>query len=387
MKNHFTLAAALIAGAAYAAPPPPADSASHERAQELVRQLAGPRYRERELAANELLKMGRAARAALQEGKKSADQEVHTRCATLLPQALALDLAYRLDRFLKDPDGKQEHELPLWKAYREKVGRDDNAHKLYAEMVKANGALLDLVESEPTQATDRIQKRSHDVYQEVFGNPGNGRRFNGMGSASAAELSCLFFAAAQPAYQPAPPDRLLVSLLTVPSYVSQMRDDKGGTAYRKVFFAYLEARLDETLINQVLWPLCQYKLKQGADVMAKALKDGKATQVQTKASVICCIGTLGGREHVKALVELLKDDTDVAEFFRVGPMGQVKGQVKVRDVALAMTIHLSGQNPKDFGFRYWNVYPNQLIQHHQLGFVSPEDRAVAFSKWADESKK
>jgi len=103
MKFPLTLTAALLVGAVGAAPPAPLDPAEHQRAQELVRQLASPRYREREQAALELVKMGRTARLALQEGKKAADPEVHSRCEQLLPQALALDLAFRLDRFLNDP--------------------------------------------------------------------------------------------------------------------------------------------------------------------------------------------------------------------------------------------------------------------------------------------
>ncbi|HEX3150516.1 MAG TPA: hypothetical protein VHR66_20730 [Gemmataceae bacterium] len=386
MKTPLTLLAAALATSAFAVPPNAADPAEQKKAEELVRQLASPSYRDREKAATALIQMGRAARTALVEGKKSADAEVYNRCEQILPQAQALDLAFRLDRFLKDTDGKLEHDLPLWKQYREKIGTDDPARKLYAEMIKANGVLLAAVEEEPKRATLRVQQRYHEMYQEMFGSP------NGLGRANyrptalnAAELCCVLFAAAQPAYEPGErgqPDWMLANLYTQAVFANQLRDERAGVAYRKVFFNFLEARMDENTINNSVWTLCQYKLKEGADLMVKALKQKKIGQVYTKASAICCIGTLGSKEHLAAIADYLKDETEVQKF--VGRLG--RGTVKIQDVALAMSIHLSGKNPKDFGFAQWNVYPNQLIQYHQLGFTSDEDRAAAFKKWDEEAK-
>ena len=125
MKSFLTLSVGFLAVSAFAAPPSANDSAEQKKAEELVRQLASPKYQEREKAATALVQMGRAARIALQDGKKTADPEVYNRCEQLLPQALALDLAYRLDRFVKDPEGKLEHDLPLWKQFREKIGADE----------------------------------------------------------------------------------------------------------------------------------------------------------------------------------------------------------------------------------------------------------------------
>jgi hypothetical protein len=56
------------------------------------------------------------------------------------------------------------------------------------------------------------------------------------------------------------------------------------------------------------------------------------------------------------------------------------------DITLAVTIHLHGKNPKDFGFTQWRMYPQQMIPYHQLGFISEEARKEAFKKWADDPK-
>lgn len=386
MKTLFPLAALLSCGLAVAAPPAPADSPDGKKARDLTAQLASPKYREREKAAAELIKMGRAAKPALQEGAKSPDPEVQTRCQQLLPQALALDLNFRIDRFLKDTDGKLTHDLPLWKAYREKVGSDENARKLFADMLRANGALLEAVEEEPGKATDLVTRRSQEMYQEMFVNPFGGLRGGGYrpNAVNVAELCCLMFAASTPAYKPAQPDYMMASLYTQGPFTNQLRDDKGGSAYRKVFFNFLDARMDENTLNQAGWILCQYRIKEGADVIAKALTGGKATQVYSKANALGCLGALGGKEHLKAVEPFLKDTAEMQQF--IGRGGQ-RTTIQVKDVALAIIIHLNGKNPKDYGYAQWQVFPNQPIQYHQLGFASDDDRTKAFQKWEAESKK
>jgi hypothetical protein len=386
MKLVLAVLGLLTAGTLSAAPPTPAkpDSPDQRRAEALVRQLGSPKYRDRERAAAELVRMGRGAKAALLAGKADADPEVQSRSQQLLPQALALDLKYRLDRYLADTEGKLEHDLPLLKRYQEKVGTDANARKLYADMLTVNGALLEAVEEEPARATERVQQRYQEMYQEMFGNPFGG--FRGgyrAGGLHPAELCCVLFAASVPAYKPAQPDWVLANLYMQPGFTTPLKDEKTGSAYRKVFLHYLDARMDDNTINQCVWMLCQHRIKEGADVLAKALRDGKAGQVYTKAAAMCGVGTLGGREHVPVFEPLLKDEAQVVPF-AVG-RGQ-RGRVQVRDVALALTIHLSGKNPKDYGFSLWQVYPNQLIQYHQLGFGSDEERTAAFKKWEAELK-
>jgi hypothetical protein len=273
------------------------------------------------------------------------------------------------------------------KLYGEKIGTDENARKLFAEMLKANGALLETAQEEPGKVTELVQRRIQEIYNELFGNPWGGGGFRGSHQSSALnvnELCCVMFVAATPAYKPSQPDWMLSNFYNQPNFTNQLKDAKGGYAYRKVFFHYLDERMDDNTINQCVWVLAQHKIKEGADIVAKAIKGGKVTQPYTKSYAMCCVGTLGTKEHVKFLESLLKDDTMVQAI--VKPGGQ-RGSIKVRDVALAMTIHLSGKNPKDYGFNMWAVYPNNLIQYHQLGFESDEARAAAFKKWDEEAKK
>jgi hypothetical protein len=370
---------------AAAGPPAAAGAPESARAEALVRQLASPRYRDRELASVELIQMGRGAKSALVAGKSHPDPEVQNRCQQILPQALALDLKHRVDRFLADPAGRLDHDLPLLKRFRDQVGADDAARQLYTDMLTANAALMEAVEEEPARVADRVQQRAQEVYLDMFGGATGGRfRVYKPGAVSATELCVLLFVASTPAYKPAQPDWVLGELYAQPPFAGALKDPKKGGPYRKLFFAYLDARMDDNTLNQCVWMLTQHRLSEGADVVARALRGGKLRQVYMKATALCCIGTLGTREHLSALEPFLNDDTQVQPFF-VG-RGE-RGAVQLRDVALAMSIHLSGRNPKDYGFRMWSVFPNQIIQYQQLGFGSDVERAAAFRQWREEAGK
>ena len=56
-------------------------------------------------------------------------------------------------------------------------------------------------------------------------------------------------------------------------------------------------------------------------------------------------------------------------------------QPLVRDVALATTIHLHGQNPKDFGFTHIRTNRQTLFQAGSMGFSNAKQREAAFNRW------
>ena len=383
MKAVLSFGVVLLAAVAVAAAPPvPTDSPEHRHAQELVVQLGNKKYREREKAAGELVRMGRQALNALREGMTNSDPEVYVRCDQLIPQAKSLDLLHRIDEFLKDEAGTKEHDLPMWKTYRKDVGKGPAERKVFAEMLKANGALLEAAEEQPGTVTEKITSRLNEMYQEIFGNPFNGRGGYRPTALNADDLTCIMFAATQPAYKPTQPDYMMANLYTQEPFMRRLKDEKLGAPYRTVFLNFFEARMDDNIVQQAAYLFPQYQIKQGADLMAKAVKNPRL-QIWSKASAVGCLGAIGTKDHIAALAPLLKDDSTIQQAFAGGPAGEIK----MKDITLAVTIHLSGKNPKDFGFTYWQVQPNQMIQYHQLGFATAEARAEAFKKWDEASKK
>src|SRR5262249_46381809 len=151
---------------------------------------------EREQASEALLKIGRSAKLALLEGLKHPDIEVQQRCQRLLISILEQDFKARLDAFIADKDGKQEHDLPSWKRYRTLIGDDSASRELFIEIVKVNRDLLQEADSAPKKAGDRLAGEIQTLFQRLFQPvPGDRRQL------SQAEVAMVLFVASDPEVQ------------------------------------------------------------------------------------------------------------------------------------------------------------------------------------------
>jgi hypothetical protein len=93
---------------------------------------------------------------------------------------------------------------------------------------------------------------------------------------------------------------------------------------------------------------------------------------------ILAIGKLGSRQHVLLLEPLLTDDT----LCEASPEDEkARYRCEVRDVALAVIIHLHAQKPKDFGFERIQGNSQSLFNYNSMGFASTEQRQKALAKW------
>ena len=56
-------------------------------------------------------------------------------------------------------------------------------------------------------------------------------------------------------------------------------------------------------------------------------------------------------------------------------------QAQIRDAALAATVQLSGQNPKEFGFERFQATDRVQLNAVMIAFHSEKERVAAFEKW------
>src|SRR4051812_16983265 len=182
----FWLLTALTAVAG----PKPGDEGTPEfdKAAALVKQLGHPRFAVREAAGKQLLEMGGSAAAALRAGTKSEDEEVRTRCASLLPQAKADGWKKRAEAYLADAEGKEKHDLPLRAEWEKLTGKPDaGSRKLFADMVRTSGELLDAVAADPKAAAGKVSARAREIFDRVT-------TAKGQVKAEPGELAAVLFA-------------------------------------------------------------------------------------------------------------------------------------------------------------------------------------------------
>jgi hypothetical protein len=61
--------------------------------------------------------------------------------------------------------------------------------------------------------------------------------------------------------------------------------------------------------------------------------------------------------------------------------GRPGANVQLRDVALVVALHLTGQRPADYGYLYARLQPQRTFQLDSLHCENDERRAEALSEW------
>ena len=179
-----------LASSAFATSPDPKSlvipSEELSASGELVQQLGSELFAEREKAELALAKMGRFARPALVEAANTdSNQEIRTRCTSLLPKATALEMRARLDVFLADTDGKFEHDLPGWNQFRSTVRNewemfgytifsdrklDAAARRVFAELIATtvNRQIVMAAGDSPQELGALVAARRQELYYQKY---------------------------------------------------------------------------------------------------------------------------------------------------------------------------------------------------------------------------
>jgi hypothetical protein len=352
----------------------PTDSNSPEfqKAMNLIRQLRDDRFATREMAARKLVAMGRDAKAALLVGKEDSDPDVADRCRRILPQAIAADLQARIDAFLKDKEGKQKHDLPVWTEYQTLVGKDNDSRLLFVEMLKSNHELFEQFEMDSKRFPDKYAARCNEMIQFIFTGGGRNQGPN------LGDMATMFFFGSYPENAKATANnQYLGNVLWQPVFQNTIRATGKGVPFKKLFFTWMDNRTDVNSQSQCLSIIQQFNLKEGIGFAAKMMKD-KNNQMYMRAQALTVVGKMGGKDHIPDMEALLDDDTQVQQF----NLNNIQGTVEIRDIALAMAIHLKGQKPKEFGFELLQN-EQQLWQYYFLGFETADKRKASQKKWKD----
>lgn len=381
----------LFAAAVAVAGPRPGEEGTpeFEKASALVKQLGHPRFSVREAAAKQLVEMGGAAVAALTAGTRSDDEEVRTRSTVLLPQAKAAEWKRRADAFLADKDGKQKHDLPMlaeWEKLMETP--DTGSRKLFAEMIRTSGDLLETAAKNPTAASSAATDRAQRLRERV-------QTSKGQLKAEPGELAGLLFIEST-ATEPVNLDggwrinrgRLSSSaqLLANPTWPEALDAADTGPALRKLLARWAGARTArDHIANQQFALLAQKKpFPEAAKPLATLARNKDADLFTVRLIAVQALGKVGGKEADATLTDLIGDTTTIFG-------GQ--DEHRLGDSALAALVQMHGKKLSDYGLTNtmgigFAAGPGDEVIMLQLhGFRGADARARAIQKWKDETAK
>lgn len=384
----FLLIAPLVAAAA----PRPGDEGTpeYEKATTLVKQLGHPRFAVREAAGKQLVEMGAAAVAALTAGTRADDEEVRARCTALLPQAKAADWARRAAAYLADTDGKQTHDLPMLAGWEKVTGKPDaGTRKLYAEVLRTSGELLDAVAANPKDARTRLNERTAQLLSRV-------RSVKGQVEAEAGELAALFFIEvwsgdtthAAGARRALARSSSPAALLSNPAWPKALDAAETGPVLRRLLAKWAGTRepRDYQAHQRFAMLVTKKPFPEAVPVLAAVAGNKAADVLSARAVAVHALGKAGGTEAAAALTDLLSDTTEV---FRGGPTGEHR----LGDMALAALVQMHGKKLSDYGLNsnigigFASEPGEEAVMLSLAGFTNPEQRTKAVRKWKDEAAK
>lgn len=359
------------------------DTPEYATAAELVRQLGDPKFAAREAAAKKLVDLGAAAVPALAAGTKSADEEVRTRSAALLPRAEAVGWGRRADAFLADPAGHRD--LPLVAEWERLAGKPDaGTRRLYADMLRGGGSVLEAMTTDRTAGRTALTARARGL---LAANRAKGTQVEIPAGAVAAVL---FAQAVVMDPAPGPPAdggrHEPLYLLANPAVAAALGDEVVGPAYRRLVVAWVESRPADDHMSALYFALLAHRrpFPEADPVLMRLATKHASTQIRWVA--LEALGRSGTDAARAKLTELLDDKTTMYDNLGNGDAGH-----QVRDCALAALAGGAGKDPAGYGLTtymsagFWFGGTADTVTLHLRGFKSSADRDRGLRKWKAEA--
>jgi hypothetical protein len=350
-------------------------------AEELVNQLGAEGFSARERAEKSLRKRGISAKAALTTGLEHADLEIRLTCHKLLIAALKDDFENRLESFLKTGEANEQG-LPGWEVISSAIGADAKAREFYVDMCRADLEMLSALEAGGDELSLAFANRAVTLY--------NQRSHSGKEIAKETAtpiLAALLIAGNQTAVKTdSTSQRHIYSYLGSNQHVQILLEGEYGDKSRQVLETWVEGTADGYLGYTALNICLQYELKDvGLKVSRRTLAEKTAGNNSVVPYAAITVGRFGEKKDIASLLPLLENKT-VCHSWHNGQFKDVI-RIQVRDVALAVLLHMTEQDPAEYGFELLQANDHTLFHIYTAGFVEDEKREAAQKKWQDWAEK
>ncbi len=350
------------------------------RARQWVTRLGADDYREREAAARQLLALGPSARPALQKGLQSPDLEVRVRSWSLLQEILHSGFEAELKAFVAGVPGATP---PTgWDRFRSVVEDQPAARRLYAEMFRRDGDLIhaaikaDRTSNWISQLQRKISEvRSNQMAQMKVGTVRQDKE----------TLALLLFLTSDKCLpeddQAYSPVIGLYSLLSYPASDLALRDP----IMLKLLDAWAMGRSEGRTAYYVLEICLRKQRMKAAEVLSRKVlqsSDARSNTIPLAAMVVAKAGDLKD-------VPLLERHLNNSNRFTNHHNARIRKEpipIEVRDIVLAMLVHMTGQKIEDYGYKHARPDPVTVYSRYSLLFLSDAERDQALKKWMEWRK-
>lgn len=353
------------------APRPSEDRSPADYFSQQAANLASPSFAAREQATRNLIEAGIAARAALLPLLNDPDAEVRVRARQIVSIVRESDFRLRLKAFESDVTGQLQHDLPCWDRFRREIGDTREARELFVAMQRAEPALLQALEDNPKEATTQFAERCEAVQYTLH------LQNEGIAAGSAGTIATLLFVGGTEDVHVDDQEAVyLDNIVRFPSFDSELRGGSMAAGCRRVLGRWIARNATPGIVVQSLNLAFAYELKEGAELARRVLTANEGP-VEVKPPALLALGRFGTSDDVP-LAESLFKDARICVRHR-GALREL--QVQVRDVALAVALHLTSQDLKSYGLIHVVPSGQTLYMPASLWFGDEKERQAAFDKW------
>ncbi|MCI0334975.1 MAG: hypothetical protein L0228_17345 [Planctomycetes bacterium] len=358
-------------------------AATPDDIEKWIGELSNDAFTVRQAAASKLLAAGTPARDALVAVVDGPDPETRAAARRLVALIDRTEFHRRLEAFAADTEGKRGLTLPGWEQFRDLVGGDPAARALFVDMQRAEGPLLSAVFGVSSQPPEQLweERLMRLVSWQVT--PGNRGVAAPLGSCAAM----LFLGSVSELDVSDRGAALVDNLIQRPPISEMLAAAAPQDAVRRLVIGWIThcPNKNESILARRLQLTSIMNLKEALPLaLAVAGRDRQYENVMpvTRATAILVVGQFGAAKHVDILEPLL-DDASVCMPVQAPQPGQPVANVQVRDVALVVLLHLTGQKPADYGYPHARLQPQQQPMFHiqTLHAANDQVRDDAVAKW------
>ncbi len=264
--------------------------------------------------------------------------------------------------------------FPGWESFHLEIGDDRAAREIYAGMVAAEPELMWQLDNSPLELSRLVEDRCTDIV--LIGQlvaPANGA---GSTSPSVGTACALLFAASLGEVRTNYYTSSCLNNLILMDDLGRLLGETSPQRepLRRLVGLWIRS-CEVASPMQRLSLAARFDLPEGLDAaldMIHARVGGRQLQY-----AIFYVAKTGGSDEIALLEELLHDETELD----TRRTSDAIVTTRIQDVALVAVLHLTGQNPVEYGFDKLRDNSQFLYQPDTAGFSSDEARREALMSW------
>lgn len=356
--------------------PAPEQSAFARDPHALVRQLGDPQFAARKRATAQLVELGADAIEALEEGVQSRDREIQYRSRHALQVIREQDFQRRLRSFAAGLDSRERYELPGWPLFRKDYGDTVEARSLFVEMQQSEPTLLQALDRSSDDALEVLMQRVAEIQQQA--RQGENLRQLSLGSITTFLFVLNHTSGGEPAELTG---HNIGSYFRQESFSGALQAGSHRDLLRKMLGTWI-ARAEGWDAFYAIILAMQFDIAEGLRPAQRVLETqgGDPNLPYYRGFALQVFAKFGDASHVPVIEPFLDDTTSYGGSVTVAQ--NAKYRTQIRDIALATVVHLTKQDPQEFGLTRMKLMGStQFFNTGSIAFEDDAQRDEAIAKW------